>query len=52
MTVGDESWFRYEYESDSIFATSAGVVLPGLKAGFQVKKTMITVFFTTRRLTV
>jgi hypothetical protein len=49
---GDESWFRHEYESDSIFATSAGVVRPRPKAGFQVKKTMITVFFTERRLTI
>jgi hypothetical protein len=32
MTTGDESWFRYEYESDSMFAPSAGMVRPRLRA--------------------
>jgi hypothetical protein len=49
---GDESWLRCEYESGSMFAPSAGMVLPRLRAGFQVKKTTITVFFTTTILIV
>jgi hypothetical protein len=52
ITIGDESWFRYEYESDSISAPSADMVLPRLRAGFQVKKTMMTVFSTATRLMV
>jgi histone-lysine N-methyltransferase SETMAR len=35
-----------------MFAPSADIVLPKLRAGFQVKKTMITVFFTATRLPV
>jgi hypothetical protein len=46
MTTGDESWFRHEYESDSTFALSADMILPRLRTGFQMKKTMIDVFFT------
>jgi hypothetical protein len=49
IITGDKSWFRYEYESDSMFAPSADMVVPRLRAGFQVKKTMITVFFTATR---
>jgi hypothetical protein len=49
-TTGDEPWLRYEYESDSMFAPSADMVLPRLRARFQMKKTMITVFFTATRL--
>jgi hypothetical protein len=41
MTTGAESWFRYEYESDSMFAPSADMILSRRRAGFQVKKTMI-----------
>jgi hypothetical protein len=52
ITTGDESWFRYEYESDSMSPPSAYMVLPRLCAGFQVKKTMITVFFIATRLIV
>jgi histone-lysine N-methyltransferase SETMAR len=52
ITTGDESWFSYEYESVSMFAPSADMVLPRWRAGFQVKKTMITVFFTAMRLMV
>jgi hypothetical protein len=35
-----------------MFASSTDVVVPRLRAGFQAKKTMITVFFTATRLTV
>jgi hypothetical protein len=48
ITTGDESWFRYKYESDSMFAQSADMVLPRLSAGFQIK-TMIIVFLTATR---
>jgi hypothetical protein len=41
-----------EYESDSMFASSADMVLPKLRTDFQVKKTTITVFFTSTRLIV
>jgi histone-lysine N-methyltransferase SETMAR len=50
ITTGDESWFRYQYDSDSMFARSADMVVPRLRAGFQVKKTMVTIFFTATRL--
>jgi hypothetical protein len=49
IATADESWFRYECESDSMFATSEDIVLPRLRGGFQAKKTMITVFFTATR---
>jgi hypothetical protein len=52
MTTGDESWFRYEYESDSMFVPSVDMVFPRLGVGFQVKKTIITFFLTATRLTV
>jgi hypothetical protein len=52
ITTGDKFWFRYECESDSMVAPSADVVLPRLGAGFQVKKTRTTVFFTATRLIV
>jgi hypothetical protein len=51
-TTGDESWFRCEHEYDSMFAPSRDIVLPRLRARFQVKKTMITIFFTATRFTV
>jgi hypothetical protein len=35
-----------------MFAPSADMVLPRLRTGFQVKKTMITVFFAETRLIV
>jgi hypothetical protein len=35
-----------------MFAPSADVVLPKQRAGFQVKQTMITIFFTATRLIV
>jgi hypothetical protein len=35
-----------------MFAPSADMAVPRLRAGFQPKKTMITVFFTATRLTV
>jgi hypothetical protein len=52
ITTGDESWFMDEYESDSMFASSADMVLPRLRADFQVKKTAVTIFFTSTRLIV
>jgi hypothetical protein len=42
----------YEDESDSMFAPSANIVLPRLRAGFQVKRSMITTFFTATKLMV
>jgi hypothetical protein len=50
ITTGDESWFGYR--SDSMFAPSADMVLPRLRAGFPLKTAMITVFFTATRLIV
>jgi hypothetical protein len=43
---------RYEDESDSMFASSADMVLPRPKDGFQVKQIMIIVFFTATMLRV
>jgi histone-lysine N-methyltransferase SETMAR len=52
ITTGGESGFRHECESDPMFASSAEMVLPRLRAGFQAKKKIMTVFFTTTRLIV
>jgi hypothetical protein len=50
ITAGDESWFPYLYESSAIFAKSPGDVVPRARKGIGVKKTMITIFFTHRKL--
>jgi hypothetical protein len=46
ITTGDESWFLYTMYGDSMFATSAREVAPRTKQNISVKKTMVTIFFT------
>jgi hypothetical protein len=50
IPTGDESWFQYRYESTAMFAKSPHDVTLRTKRGIGVKKTMFTVFFTTRKL--
>jgi histone-lysine N-methyltransferase SETMAR len=52
IATGDESWFRYHYPSSKMFARSPRDVIPRTRQGIGVKKTMITVFFTGRKLIV
>jgi hypothetical protein len=49
---GDESWFLYEYQTNSIFAASRETVSLTYEHKIQAKKTLITVFFTSTRLLV
>jgi histone-lysine N-methyltransferase SETMAR len=50
ITTGEESWFYYLYESSAMFAKSPGEVVPRTGKGIGVKKTMITILFTNRKL--
>jgi hypothetical protein len=50
ITTGDESWFQYLYESSAMFAKSPHDVTPRRRTGIGVKKTMLTIFFTDRKL--
>jgi hypothetical protein len=50
ITTGDEWWFLYTTYGDSMFATSAMEVVPGIKQNISAKKTLITIFFTSTRL--
>jgi hypothetical protein len=52
ISTGDESWFLYEYQSDSMFAASREAVPPRYEHKIQAKKKMITVFFTPTRLVI
>ena len=50
--TGDESWFRYIYQSSEIFACSPADVIPRTRQAMGAKKIMMTLFFTGRRLIV
>jgi len=52
ITTGDESWFRYSYCSDHMYAESAEAVVPRVRLSVATKKVMLTVFFTASRLIV
>jgi hypothetical protein len=52
ISTDDESWFLYEYKSDSIFAASREAVPQRCKHKIQAKKKMVIVFFTPTRLVV
>jgi hypothetical protein len=49
ITTGDESWFRYPYESSVIFAKLPGDVIPKTRKEIGVKKTMLAISFTNRK---
>jgi hypothetical protein len=50
ITTGDESMFQYLYESMAMFAKSPHDVTPRTRPGIGVKKTILMVFFTNRKL--
>jgi histone-lysine N-methyltransferase SETMAR len=52
IVTGHESWFRYAYEFDSMFARSRADVVPRSRPEFGGRKIMITVFFSVRTLVV
>jgi transposase len=54
ITTGDESWFQYSSysDSDSMFAESRANVVPRIRRDISGPKTMVTIFFTSRRLLV
>jgi hypothetical protein len=52
IATGDESWFRYVYISNSMFAPSRDLAATRTKDTDRTKKTLLTVFFTSRRLIV
>jgi hypothetical protein len=48
----DESWFQYSSYSDSMFADSRENAMPRIREDISAQKTMILIFFTSRRLLV
>jgi hypothetical protein len=52
IASGDESWCQYVYMSNSMFAASRDLAATRTKDADRTKKTMLTVFFTSRRLIV
>jgi hypothetical protein len=52
ITTGDKSGFQYVYMSNSMFARSRDHAATRTKDADRTKKTMLTVFFTNRRLIV
>jgi hypothetical protein len=52
ISTGDQSWFLYEHESESLFAVSREIVSPRCEHEIQAKKIMISVFLTPTRLLV
>jgi hypothetical protein len=52
IVTGGESWFRYSSDSDLMFAHSRESVAPRIRQDISAPKTMIPIFFTSRRLLV
>jgi hypothetical protein len=52
IATEDESWFRYVYMSNSMFAPSRDLAGTRTKDAERAKKTMLTVFFASRWLIV
>jgi transposase len=52
LVTGDESWFIVHYEPRAMFAPAREKVPPYVRTQLGVQKVMITVFFTTRMLSV
>jgi hypothetical protein len=52
IATGDESWFQYMYISNSAFAPSRDLAATRTKDADGIKKTWLTVFFTSPKLIV
>jgi hypothetical protein len=52
IAPGDEFWFQYSSYSDSIFAGSRESVVPRIRPDISRPKTMLPIFFPSRRLLV
>jgi hypothetical protein len=52
IATGDESWFQHTAASSKMFAHSAADVITRVRQAVGANKTMITVFFTVKKLTV
>jgi hypothetical protein len=50
IITGEESWFQDLYESPVVFAESPGDVVPRMRKGIGVKKTMVAIFFPDKKL--
>jgi hypothetical protein len=50
IATGDQSRFQYLYESSAIFVKSPGDVTARTRQEIAVKETMVTIFFTNRKL--
>jgi hypothetical protein len=50
IATGDESWFQHTMASLKMFARSAANVISGTRQTVEANKTMITVFFITKKL--
>jgi hypothetical protein len=50
IIAGDEPWFHYRDESSAMFAKSPGDVIPRARKEVGAKQTMLTIFFTNRKL--
>jgi hypothetical protein len=52
IATGDESWFQYSSYSDSMFAGSRESVVPRIRRDIFGQKTLLPIFFLSRRLPV
>jgi hypothetical protein len=52
IATGDESWFQYSSYSDSMFPGSRESVVPRIRRDISGQNTILTIFFTSRRLLV
>jgi hypothetical protein len=52
IATGDESWFQYSSYSDSMFAGSRESLVPRIRGDISEQKTLVQIFFTSRRLLV
>jgi hypothetical protein len=52
IETGDEFWFQYSSDSDSMFAHSRESAVPRIGQDIPGQKTMITIFLTSTRLLV
>jgi hypothetical protein len=52
IATGDESWFQYSDPSAKMFAQSLTHVIPKTQQAIKMKQTMITIFFTRRKLSI
>jgi hypothetical protein len=50
IMTGNESWFYYNYESPTMFASARDEVVPRVSPTIGSKTVMVTIFFTANRL--